>query len=278
VSEVTPAAVVSIFASGFNVPESLAFDAAGNLYVVNDGNNTVSKVSESVTMPFTVGGTAVNGVDYSGVTASSLTFGIGQTTANITGTLLPDSGASKTLTVTLGTPTNATLGSPAVNTLTITETPPPSVSVAFGPAGAIVELVNSEGVLTQFDASGAHQLGNGGVRYASVAFGPNGEVLEVVSTAGVLTQFDATGVHQLGGGVQSASVAFEPNGEVLEVVSSTGVLTQFSAAGAQRLGGSGVESAGVAFTANSEVLDIIFSDGSLDQFDASGVHRLGMVS
>jgi hypothetical protein len=156
--------------------------------------------------------------------------------------------------------------------------PPPSASVAFGPAGAVVELVNSEGVLTQFDATGAHQLGNGGVRYASIAFGPNGDVLEIVSTAGVLTQFDATGAHRLGGGVQSASVAFGPNGEVLEVISSTGVLTQFSAAGAQQLGGSGVESAGVAFTANSEVLDIIFSDGSLNQFDASGQHRLGMVS
>ena len=45
VSKVTPAGVVSTFASGFNDPVGLAFDAAGNLYVANDGNDTVSKVT-----------------------------------------------------------------------------------------------------------------------------------------------------------------------------------------------------------------------------------------
>jgi hypothetical protein len=194
---------------------------------------------------------------------------------------------------------------------------PPFVSVAFGPFGEVVEIVNSAGVLTQFDAAGAHQLGNGGVRSASVAFGPLGEVLEVVSTDGFLTQFDASGAHQLGGagvesasvafgpfgevldvvlvdgsarqfsnagvqllaasGVVSASVAFGPGGEVVDVVSTTGFLTQYDAAGVHPLGGPGVRSAGVAFFANTEVLDIIFADGTLDQFDVFGVHRLGMV-
>jgi hypothetical protein len=193
---------------------------------------------------------------------------------------------------------------------------PPSVSAAFGPAGEVLELVSSAGVLTQFDATGAHVLG-GGVRSASVAFGPNGEVLEIVTLGGALTQFDSTGAHSLGAaGVESASVAFGPFGEVLEIVTTSGVLTQFDAAGAHRLGAggvvsasvafgpggevvdvlstegvltqfdasgahplsAGVKSAGIAFNSNSEVLDIIFSDGSLDQFDAFGVHHLGMVS
>ena len=106
VSEVTPAGVVSTFASGFNEPVGLAFDA-GNLYVADTGNNTLSEVTESVTVPFTLGGTAAAGVAFSGVTAGLLTFGIGQTTQDITGTLLSDPGPSQTLTFTLGTPTGA---------------------------------------------------------------------------------------------------------------------------------------------------------------------------
>ena len=45
VSKVTPAGVISTFASGFSLPDGLAFDAAGNLYVTNAGNDTVSKVT-----------------------------------------------------------------------------------------------------------------------------------------------------------------------------------------------------------------------------------------
>ena len=41
-------------------------------------------------------------------------------------TVLSDPGAAKTLTFTLGTPTNAALGTPTVNTLNVVE--PPSVT------------------------------------------------------------------------------------------------------------------------------------------------------
>ena len=75
-----------------------------------------------MTVPFSLGGSAVSGVAYSGVTASPLTFGIGQTSLNITGTLLPDPSTTQTLTFTMGTPTGgASLGSPSANTLIITE-------------------------------------------------------------------------------------------------------------------------------------------------------------
>jgi hypothetical protein len=142
---VTPAGVISTFASGFGpnssgTPSALAFDAAGNLYVADSAYDAVDKVtpanvlSTPVSVPFTLGGTAQSGIDYSGVTSSPLVIAAGQTSATITGTLLSDPGHSQTLTITLGTPSGASLGSPAVNTLTIGEppAPPASISAASG--------------------------------------------------------------------------------------------------------------------------------------------------
>jgi hypothetical protein len=112
----------STLATGFNGSWGLAFDSAGNLFVANEGNNTVSVVNESVTVPFALGGTAVAGVDYSGVTSSPLKFEIGHTTQFITGTLLSDPGPIRTLTFTLGAPSgNSALGNFSANTLTINE-------------------------------------------------------------------------------------------------------------------------------------------------------------
>ena len=80
---------------------------AGSLYVANDGDNTMSQVTETLAVPFALGGTAASGVAYSGVTAGLLAFGIGQTTLDITGTLLSDPGPTQTLTFTLVPPTGA---------------------------------------------------------------------------------------------------------------------------------------------------------------------------
>jgi uncharacterized repeat protein (TIGR01451 family) len=78
----------------------------------------------------------VPGTDFSGVTASPLTFGTGQTTKNITGTLLADPGTSNAVTFTLGPPTNATLGSITVNTLTINEPSPLPTVASISPTSA----------------------------------------------------------------------------------------------------------------------------------------------
>src|SRR5205807_8637518 len=48
------------------------------------------------------------------------------------------------------------------------------------------------GTLVQFDAGGTHTLGSG-VHSAGVAFTPLGEVLEVVDTNGNLSQYDPLG-------------------------------------------------------------------------------------
>ena len=121
VSVVSPAGVVSTFASGFSIPVGIALDA-GSLYVADQGNGTLSQVTETITVPFASGGKAGSGVAFTGLTSGVLAFGIGQTTQYITGTLLFDPGPSQTLTFTLGTPTGgAVLGNPSVNTLTINE-------------------------------------------------------------------------------------------------------------------------------------------------------------
>jgi sugar lactone lactonase YvrE len=144
VSLVTPAGVVSTFATGFSEPLGLALDD-GSLYVADHSSNTLSQVTDTITVPYKLGGTAASGVAYSGVTAGVLAFGIGQTTQDITGRLLSDPGPVQTLTITLGAPTGgAALGGPSVNTLTITETttggPPPPPSTGFGvPPGFIGE-------------------------------------------------------------------------------------------------------------------------------------------
>ena len=88
---------------------------------------TLSHTSnQTVSVPFTPGGTAANGTDYSSLTASPLNIAAGSTSATINGKLPADYGRNQTLSFTLGTPTYATLGSTTVNTLTITE-PQPTV-------------------------------------------------------------------------------------------------------------------------------------------------------
>ena len=109
----------------------------------------MSQVSETVTVPFALGGTATAGTDYSGVTASPLVFPAGTTTEDITGTP-PRPGPSQTLTFTLGTPTGgAALASPSVNTLTITEptpTPKPPTPTPQTILGSPVPVKTNKGI------------------------------------------------------------------------------------------------------------------------------------
>ena len=119
---------------GFSTPNVSVNLSAGTFSM------TVSlEAAENVpaTIPFTVSGTAVDGIDYSGLTASPLVIPAGQTSATITGALLPvNPGFNKTLMVTLGTPTNAILGivSPFFSSETLTIIQPNTLSIADGSA------------------------------------------------------------------------------------------------------------------------------------------------
>jgi hypothetical protein len=82
-------------------------------------------------IPFTIGGTATSPADYSIPTASPLIIPVGQSSASITVNVVNDpiDEPDQTVIVTLGAPTNASLGATTVHTFTILDNDlPPKVS------------------------------------------------------------------------------------------------------------------------------------------------------
>jgi hypothetical protein len=155
-------------------------------------------------------------------------------------------------------------------------TSPAFVSVALGPPGQVLSVVDSAGVLTQADPTGTHTIG-GGIRSQSVAFTPTGHPVLVIAFAdGALVQFDATGAHLISpGGVLNANVAFDASGrEALVVTYTDGGQVLFDASGAHLLGIADLQSASVAFGPLGETLLLTYADGGLVQFDARGAHLL----
>ena len=124
-------------------PPTVALTSTSQSKAENQGTATITLQLSSasgleITVPFTLSGTAqTDGSDYS-ITPSPLTIPIGSTSTDITVTLTNDTTyetPDETLIITLGTPTNATRGSPSSHTLTITDddaipdTTPPTVSI-----------------------------------------------------------------------------------------------------------------------------------------------------
>jgi hypothetical protein len=101
--------------------------------------NLSGAVPTDVTIPFTLGGTAVAGKNYTGVSASPLVIPAGQTSGTITGVLINDDRldtVDKTLSITLGTPLGAKLGAITTDALTIQESlPAPAVGNVSGLEG-----------------------------------------------------------------------------------------------------------------------------------------------
>ncbi|MEZ4818773.1 MAG: Calx-beta domain-containing protein [Bdellovibrionota bacterium] len=109
------------------VPPTVAWTAALQSSVGESGTMTVtaqlsSAAAADVIIPFTLSGTAIDPDDYS-ITASPITILTGNTTANVTITIAADTldEANETVVVTMGAPTNATLGATTIHTATITD-------------------------------------------------------------------------------------------------------------------------------------------------------------
>lgn len=104
---------------GFTLASQTAGEGAG---VFSLTVSLSAATTKNVTVPFTLGGTATNGTDYT-ISSSPLTIPAGSTSASIQVTIIDDAlvDGNETVIVTLGSPTNATLGSPTAETLTITD-------------------------------------------------------------------------------------------------------------------------------------------------------------
>lgn len=101
---------------------------------------TLSAVSgRTVTIPYTISGTANNPADHN-LANGSFTIAAGTTSASKTISIVDDSlyEGNETIIITLGSPTNATLGAMPIQTITITENDPiPSVTFSSSSASAL---------------------------------------------------------------------------------------------------------------------------------------------
>jgi hypothetical protein len=174
------------------LPPTVQFSTASQTVNASAGTFSVTVTQSATsgvntTIPFTLGGTAVAGRDYGAVSASPLVIMAGQTTGTITGTLLADPGPNQTLTFTLGTPTNATLGSTTSSTLTITEpTPIPTSGIgAFDSASGTWYLRNERSA----GAPDAGQFAYGVPGWEGVVGDWNGDGTSTVGVVNPQAQF-----------------------------------------------------------------------------------------
>ncbi|MDB5386405.1 MAG: Cadherin domain protein [Planctomycetaceae bacterium] len=101
----------------FNISSQSVSEAAGTITLTV---NLSAPTSQAVTIPFSVSGTATNSSDYT-ISSSPLVIPANSTSASIQLSIIDDTVVenNETVVVTLGTPTNASLGSPTAETITI---------------------------------------------------------------------------------------------------------------------------------------------------------------
>lgn len=102
----------------FNIASQSINENAGTIQVQLSLD---SASSQSVSIPFTVSGTASSPTDFTISTSSPVTIPAGSTSATMSFTIINDSivESDETIIATLGTPTNATLGAATTHTITI---------------------------------------------------------------------------------------------------------------------------------------------------------------
>jgi hypothetical protein len=109
---------------------SVSFTSASQSSAAESGTMTITaqlsaSSSSTVTVPYNISGSASNGTDFT-ITPSPITIPAGSTTADITISIIDDaiSDGNETVIVTMGTPTNATIGAVGTHIATITDDEP----------------------------------------------------------------------------------------------------------------------------------------------------------
>jgi len=148
-------------------------EAPENAGPVNVEVSLSAPSGKPVEVPYTLGGTAEFGVDYS-LPPGPLVIPAGQTTASILVTIINNGDnyeTEETIILTMGAPLNATLGVPSEHTLTVTASPvPPTVSFAqlsqaeseeIGTLSVVAQLSSAyyQNVVVPFSLSGTAAQG-----------------------------------------------------------------------------------------------------------------------
>jgi hypothetical protein len=104
--------------------------------------NMTTTSSSVVSIPFSISGTAIDGgVDYTLNTSSPIEITSGNTTQSISITIIEDTEyePDETVIIQLGTPTNASLGSPNTHTITIeNDDPEPNLTLSVTPSSICI--------------------------------------------------------------------------------------------------------------------------------------------
>ena len=146
-------------------PLTVTFTAASQTKSEGGGTATITAQlsatsSQTVTIPFTVTGTASNPADYT-ITASPITIPAGSTTGTVTVTIVDDAIyeiTDETVIVTMGTPTNAIKGATTVHTLTITENDPPLTVTFTSASQSKAEIGDTATITAQLSATSSQTV------------------------------------------------------------------------------------------------------------------------
>lgn len=204
-----------------NAP-TVAWNAATQSVAESVGTATITAVlsaasGKAITVPFTVTGTAANPADHR-LAAGTLSFAIGATSASASFQVIDDTvfEGNETVIATLGTPTNATLGTVVARTVTITDNealPVVQWSAASQSRAENIGTVEVTGVLN-----------HASINALSVAY-------TITGTAIAADHNLVAGTLQIPAGSLSSKVTFTVTNDVLSENAETVILTMGTVTG-----------------------------------------------